>query len=59
MDHGLMQGMFWGGVLLSSIPILLGLGVGVYVLRRYLLDRGLQAESSAADVRPHASRRVS
>lgn len=35
MDHALMQGMFWGGVLLSSIPILLGLGIAVYVWKRY------------------------
>jgi hypothetical protein len=38
-DDGLMIGMFWGGLLVASVPILLTLGVGVYVLRRYLEAR--------------------
>ncbi len=49
MNSGLMDGMFWGGVLLSSIPILLGVGIGVYVLRRYRADRALQSGDSAPD----------
>lgn len=39
MDHGLTQGMFWGSLLMMAVPILLGLGIGVYVLRRHLEDR--------------------
>jgi len=41
MDHHdpLMVGMFWGGLLVASVPILLTLGVGIYVLRRYLESR--------------------
>lgn len=46
MDHAamsatdnLMTGMFWGGLLLASVPMLLSLSIGIYVLRRYLLAR--------------------
>jgi hypothetical protein len=38
-DDPLMVGMFWAGLLVASVPILLTLGVGVYVLRRYLEER--------------------
>lgn len=44
MSEQLMHGIFWGGVLLSSIPILLGVGVGMYVLWRYRLERALQRQ---------------
>ena len=41
MNHHdpLMVGMFWGGLLVASVPILLTIGVGIYVLRRYLEAR--------------------
>lgn len=39
MSHGLMHGMFWAGVLLSAIPVLLGIGIGVYVVRIWQRDR--------------------
>ncbi len=35
----LVLGMFWGGLLMAVIPIAFSLGVGIYVLRRYLLAR--------------------
>ncbi len=35
----LMMGMFWGGLIVASVPILLTVGIGIYVLRRYLDDR--------------------
>ena len=35
----LAVGMFWGGLLVASVPMLLSLGVGIYVLRRFLLAR--------------------
>lgn len=38
-DDPLMIGMFWGGLLVASVPILLTVGVGVYILRRYLEAR--------------------
>lgn len=38
-DDGLMIGMFWGGLLVAAVPILLTLGVGIYVLRQYLEAR--------------------
>ncbi|MGH7482663.1 MAG: hypothetical protein ACRELV_10955 [Longimicrobiales bacterium] len=47
MDEQLMRGILWGGVLLSSIPILLGVGVGMYVLWRYRLERARREEASA------------
>jgi len=39
MNHGLMTGMFWGGVLLSAFPVLLGVGILVYVLRSWRQER--------------------
>jgi len=38
-DDPLMMGMFWGGLLMASVPILLTVGVGVYVLKQYLQAR--------------------
>ncbi len=40
MDHhdGLMLGMFWGGLLVASVPILLTLGVGICVFLRWRED---------------------
>lgn len=35
----LAQGMFWGGLIVASVPILLTVGVGIYLLRRYLRER--------------------
>lgn len=37
-DDPLMMGMFWGGLIVASVPILLTVGIGIYVLRRYLVD---------------------
>lgn len=45
-DDPIMVGMFWGGVLVASVPILLTLGVGIYVLRRYLESRREEREPS-------------
>lgn len=42
MNHGLMHGMFWGGVLLSSIPVLLGAGIAIYVWREWRIQRNRQ-----------------
>lgn len=39
MERELVRGMFWAGLLLSSIPLTLGIAVGVYALRR-LRDAG-------------------
>lgn len=32
--HELMLGMFWGGMLLAAPPVLLGIGLVVYLWRR-------------------------
>jgi Na+/proline symporter len=39
MDHGLMTGMLWGGLVMMAVPVLFGLGVGAYVLHRFLTDK--------------------
>jgi hypothetical protein len=36
MNEGLRLGMFLGGLIMAAVPVSLGIGVGVYVLRRYL-----------------------
>jgi hypothetical protein len=38
MDHGMMQGMLWAGVVLSAVPVLLGVGIAVHVFQRYRMD---------------------
>jgi len=35
-DDPLMVGMFWGGLLVASVPMLLTVGIGYYILKRYL-----------------------
>ena len=45
MDHvtqssdALMNGMFWGGLLVAAVPMLLSFGIAIYVLRRYMTAR--------------------
>lgn len=41
MRPELMTGMFWAGVLLSSIPIALGVWIAVFVVRQMRLERTL------------------
>ena len=52
-SEGLRLGMFLGGLIMASVPVSLGLGVGIYVLRRYLSDR---ESGGSADRRPSAER---
>ena len=47
MNHGLMTGMFWGGVLLSAFPVLLGLGVLGWVVHHQRLERRRARATSA------------
>ncbi|HUH13959.1 MAG TPA: hypothetical protein VMK65_12670 [Longimicrobiales bacterium] len=54
MSEGLMSGMFWGGVLLSSVPISLGIGIGIYVLRRYLAERAPAPGAAAPGIESEA-----
>jgi hypothetical protein len=35
MNHELMVGMFWGGVVMMAPPVLLGLGIAWYVYREW------------------------
>lgn len=48
MNHGLMNGMFWAGVLLSSVPVLLGAGIGAWALRAWHSERLRQRTADAA-----------
>jgi hypothetical protein len=34
MDHSLMLGMFVGGVVMMAPPVILGIGIAMYVLRQ-------------------------
>lgn len=51
-DDGLMVGMFWGGLIMAAVPILLTLGVGIYALRRHLRSR---REGASEPPRPSGS----
>jgi len=37
--EGLRLGMFFGGLIMASVPMGLGVGIGIYVLRRHLAAR--------------------
>ena len=49
MDDGLRVGMFLAGLLVAAVPISLALGVGIYVLRRHLKERGSEASESVRE----------
>ncbi len=40
MNHGLMEGMLWAGLLLIAVPLGVGIGVLVLLLRRRSGDNG-------------------
>jgi hypothetical protein len=44
--HGLMQGMFWGGLLMATPPILLFIGIGYLVFREQRAVRGAKEEAA-------------
>jgi hypothetical protein len=39
-----MMGMFWGGLIVSAVPLLLSLGIGVYIFRRHLHSERLRRQ---------------
>lgn len=48
MHDGLRLGMFLGGLIMAAVPVSLGIGVGIYVLKRHLTDRArAQSDESA------------
>lgn len=49
MDRDLVHGMFWAGVLLSSIPLSLGIAAGVYALRQLRKSDGTTPEHGVAE----------
>ena len=42
MNHGLMSGMFWGGVLISAIPVLASIGMALFIWRQSRNERAVQ-----------------
>lgn len=48
---GLRLGMILGGLIMASVPVSFGLGVGIYVLRRYLADRDPGSHGDPSDGR--------
>lgn len=50
MEHeALRVGMFWGGLVIAAVPMLLGLAVGVFVLRRYWMSRASRPSDAGRD----------
>jgi hypothetical protein len=47
MDHRIMMGMFLGGVVMMAPPVLLGIGIGIFVLRQ---QRATAHSAPAADM---------
>lgn len=48
MNDGLMYGMLIGGILLSAVPITLGIAVGVLALRHYREFRAAESDRGEA-----------
>ncbi len=48
-NEGLRLGMFLAGVVMAAVPVSLGLGVGIFVLRRHLADRASTHAGDEAD----------
>lgn len=46
MMHGLMQGMFWGGLLMAVPPVLFFLGIAYLVFREHRADGTANEESA-------------
>lgn len=53
MRPELMTGMFWAGLLLSSIPVALGIWIAVFAVRQMRLERSL-ADGSPGPAGPAA-----
>lgn len=48
-NEGLRLGMFFGGLIMASVPVTLGVGLGIYALRRHLAQRAAAADRSAGE----------
>lgn len=46
MMHGLMQGMFWGGLLMAVPPVLLFIGIAYLVYREQRAGRDAKEEAA-------------
>jgi hypothetical protein len=48
MNHGLMNGMFWAGVLISAIPVIASIGAAVLIWRAWQAERIREEAAEAA-----------
>jgi hypothetical protein len=49
MNHGMMQGMFWGGLVMAIPPVVLGIGLAIYIWRQHRAVRRAEEERAAAE----------
>jgi hypothetical protein len=47
MNHGLMVGMLWGGLLVAAVPTLVLVGVVIVIVRHYRHERRRDATAGA------------
>lgn len=49
MNHGTMQGMFWGGLVMAIPPVVLGIGIAIHIYRQQRAARRAEEEQAAAE----------
>ena len=49
MNHGAMQGMFWGGLVMAIPPVVLGIVLAIYIYRQHRADRRAQEDRAPAE----------
>ncbi|MEX2572180.1 MAG: hypothetical protein WD737_12845 [Gemmatimonadota bacterium] len=54
MDHGLMSGMLFAGVVMSVIPIIVSIGIMVAIWRSHMAVRGIEDGSISPPPKPPA-----
>lgn len=47
MNHGLMNGMFWAGVLISAIPVIATIAAAVFIWRAWQAERARETADVA------------
>lgn len=54
VDHGLMSGMLFAGVVMSVIPIIVSIGIMVAIWRSHMAVRGIEDGSISPPPKPPA-----
>jgi uncharacterized membrane protein len=49
MNHGAMEGMFWGGLVMAIPPVVIGIVLAIYIFRQQRADRTAEEERAAAE----------